>query len=144
MIDTNLHVVVCEGLGVVAGVWEPAEGRLHLIAATPDGQRGVGVQAPCLVDDLRLHLSRHRTVRVSGSQQLAFCQSAQRTLLRRSDSASHILSTQKITASHHLCSSAIRQHVYTAYYGNQAMQESLVSRVQAVDEHETKVPGRIE
>ena len=56
MCKTDLHVVVSEGLGVVSGVREPAEGGFHLVAASPDGQRWVRVQAPRLVGDLCPHL----------------------------------------------------------------------------------------
>lgn len=56
MRKADLHVIVSEGLGVVPGVREPAEGGFHLVAASPDGQRWVRVQAARLVGDLRPHL----------------------------------------------------------------------------------------
>ena len=52
----DLHVVSGVELGVVPGIGEPAEGRLDLVAAAPDGKGGVRVQAPGLVGDLCLHL----------------------------------------------------------------------------------------
>ena len=58
MRKTDLHVVISEGLWVVPGVREPAEGGFHLVAASPDGQRWVRVQAARLVGDLRPHLRK--------------------------------------------------------------------------------------